>query len=157
MWVDADWLQQLATSGATTLVGAAATDVWQQARKGFARLLGRSDSGQEELAAKRLDALTAAVEQADVSERDMVRRLLLPAWQTELRDLLKEDPTTANTLRGLRDELQALLPTAQQQWVQHINASAPGAKAQGVMFGNIINHDPHLPSAADPSEERPTR
>src|SRR4051794_7481393 len=103
--MDADWLVQLATSGATTLIGAAATDIWKDARAGFARLFGRGDADREALAAKRLDALTATVEQADVSERDTIREQLLPVWQTRLTDLLEEDQGTADLLRGLRDEL----------------------------------------------------
>jgi hypothetical protein len=145
--MDADWLLQLATSGATTLVAAAATDMWQEARSGFARLFGRGDIKNEALAAGRLDALTTAVEKADVSERDAVRQRLLPAWQTRLTDLLEEDPGTANTLRRLQDELQAGLPVAQQLWVQSITASAAGATAQGVMFGNIINRPAPPPAS----------
>ncbi|TDB81056.1 hypothetical protein [Micromonospora sp. KC721] len=151
--MDTDWLVQLATSGATTLVGAAATDAWQQARLGFARLLGRGDAGRQELVTARLDRLASAVEQADAAERDLVRQQLLPAWQARLADLLEEDPAAAATLSGLRDELQSQLPAVQRQWVQHITASAAGATAQGVMFGNIINQP--APPAAD--RPRPRR
>jgi hypothetical protein len=128
--MDTDWLVQLAASGATTLIGAAATDIWKDARAGFARLFGRGDADREALAAKRLDALTAAVEQADASERETIRQQQLPVWQIRLTDLLEEDPGTADMLRGLRDELQARLPTPQQQWVQ--NNIAHG---QGIVFG----------------------
>jgi dsRNA-specific ribonuclease len=136
--MDAAWLVQLATSGATTLIGAAATDAWQQARAGFARLLGRGDADKQALAARRLDALTAAVSEA--AEPDKVREQMLPVWQTRLTDLLEEDPAAADLLRALRDELQERLPAPQQQWVQNVTASAPGAVAQGVVFGNIHNH-----------------
>lgn len=145
--MDVGWLAQLGTTGALVLVQAAATDVWQLARTGFARLLGRGDRAREAVAERRLDALAAEVEQALPAQRDEVRRRLLPAWQTRLADLVEEDPAAADALQVLRDELLTRLPTPQQQWVQNITASAVGATAQGVMFGNIINH-PNL--ATDP-------
>lgn len=151
--MDAGWLMQLAASGATTLIGAAATDAWQQARTGFARLFGRGDADREALSGRRLDALTAAVEQADASNRDRVREQLLLVWQTRLADLLEEDPDTVELLRGLRDELQERLPAPQQQWVQNITASAPQAVAQGAMFGNVYHYA--APPAADPATEQP--
>lgn len=138
--METDLLMQLATSGATTLIGAAATDVWQQAREGFARLFARGDEEKETLAVRRLDALAAAVEQAPASDPEDVRQKLLTQWQTRLIDLIEEQPDTAEALRSLRDDLQAKLPPAQQQWVQNVTATATGAVAQGVMFGNIINH-----------------
>ena len=78
--------------------------------------------------------------QASPAEHEAVRQRLLSIWQTRLIDLVEEDPTAAETLRSLRDELRSRLPVAQQQWVQTITSSASGATAQGVMFGNIINH-----------------
>ncbi|MFI7026937.1 hypothetical protein ACIBMZ_29915 [Micromonospora sp. NPDC049900] len=138
--MDLGWLAQLGTTGALVLVQAAATDVWQLARAGFTRLLGRGDRKGEAVAERRLDALAAEVEQAPPAERDEVRRRLLSAWQTRLVDLIEEDPSAAEALQVLRDELLARLPAPQQQWVQNITASAPHATAQGVTFGNIINH-----------------
>ena len=152
----AEWLLALAKSGATTLVGAAATDVWQQARAGFARLFGRGDAQREALAASRLDALAVAVEQAGGpgTELDAVRQRQQAVWETRLGDLLEEDPEVAQALRRLCAELLPQLPAAQQQWLQHITASAPGASAQGVMFGNLINH-PAPPSTASPAGPAP--
>ncbi|WP_433357930.1 hypothetical protein ACQPYV_12735 [Micromonospora saelicesensis] len=147
--MDLGWLAGLGASAAAVLVQAAATDVWQGARSGFARLLGRGDPRRETAAVWRLDALAAEVEQAPPAQRDQVRARLLPAWQTRLSDLVEEDPVTADGVRDLRDELVTRLPTAQQQWIQHITATASGATAQGVMFGSIVNHP--TPPEADPS------
>jgi hypothetical protein len=55
--------------------------------------LGRGDANREALAVGQLDALTAAVEQANVSEREAVRQRLLPAWPTRLTD--RHHPTGA--------------------------------------------------------------
>jgi hypothetical protein len=138
--MDADWLAQLAVSGATTLIGAAATDAWDQAREGFVRLLGRGDTDREAVAGRRLDQLTATVAQAEADERDAVREQQLPAWRTRLADLLEEDPRSAEPLRDLRDRLAKELPAPQQQWVQNITATAAGAVAMGAMFGNVNYH-----------------
>lgn len=135
-----DWLLSLASSGATTLVGAAATDAWQYAKAGFVRLFGRGDDEREAVARRRLDALAAEIEREPEEQRSERRQELLPAWQTRLGDLLEEDGDTAVPLRTLLEELQQRLPAAQLQWVQHITASGSGSVAQGVMFGNIVNH-----------------
>ncbi|MCW3819718.1 hypothetical protein ONA91_35305 [Micromonospora sp. DR5-3] len=146
------WLEQLGMTGAAALVQAAATEVWQLARSGFTRLFGGGDREREAVAERRLDALAAEVEQAPSSQRDQVRQRLLPAWQTRLADLIEEDPAAADALQALRNEVLARLPAPQQQWVQNITASASGATAQGVMFGNIINHpNPPAEEAGGPA------
>lgn len=134
-----DWAQ-LATEGATVLVSAVATDAWQYARDGFTRLLGRGRPDHEEAVGRQLEALATAVERAGDDRRPVVRQQLLPAWQVRVGDLLDQDETAGPALRDLVAELRRRLPPAQQQWVQHITASASGAVAQGVMFGDIVNH-----------------
>ncbi|MEO3927400.1 hypothetical protein ABGB07_26540 [Micromonosporaceae bacterium B7E4] len=79
-----------------------------------------------------------------------MRERLLVAWQARLVDLMEEDPTAAEAVRLLSGELQAKLPAARQQWIQNVTAAAPGATAQGVMFGNIVNH----PAPGEPPRER---
>ncbi|MEV4830584.1 hypothetical protein AB0K25_19965 [Micromonospora sp. NPDC049257] len=158
--MDFAWLTQLAATGGAALVQSAATDAWHSARLGFTRLLGRGDLKRETVARRRLDALAAEVERALPAHRDEVRCRLLPVWQTRLADLIEEDPAAGAAVRTLRDELLAALPTSQQQWVQqYVNATAAGATAQGVMFGNIINYSASSP--AEPSgpgaDEMPTR
>jgi hypothetical protein len=54
-------------------------------------------------------------------------------------------------------------PATPQSWVQHVTSSAPGAIAQGAVFGNVINHPssghprstPEPPSEAGPPSARP--
>jgi hypothetical protein len=115
--MDAEWLVQLATSGATTLVTAAATELWKDTRQGFLRMLGRGDPQREELAGQRLDALAEAVQQAPEPQRDAVRRQQAQMWQTRLADLLQEDPEMAQGLRELTKSLQQRQPAGSQQWV----------------------------------------
>jgi hypothetical protein len=139
-WTDMDWLAQLAISGATTLVGAAATDAWRHAREGFARLLGRGDRDREAVAEQRLQALAAKVEGAPLGERAELRERLVPAWQTRLADLLEEDPAAAELLSGLVDELQAALPEERQQWIQTI-ITRDHSTAYAALGGNVIHYD----------------
>lgn len=142
--MDLGWLAQLGATGAAALVQAAATEVWQLARSRFIRLFGRGDKEREAAAQRRLDALAAEVEQTPPAQRDQVRQRLLPVWQARLADLIEEDPAAAEALRSLLDELLALLPRPQYQWVQNVTATASGAgasaNAQGVMFANVMNH-----------------
>lgn len=146
--MDSGLVMQLVTSAATTLVGAVATDAWQAARAGFARLLGRGDQAAEASAARRLDELEGDVVAVDLEQRAQVRQQLVSDWRVRLRDLLQDHPELAEPLRELRDEVQVQLPPVQQQWVQNITASAPGATAQGAMFGSVINHA--APATAPP-------
>lgn len=115
--MDADWLMQLATSGATTRASAAATELWQDARAGFVRTLGRGNLECEELAGVRLDALVEAVQLVPEPQRDVVRRQQALVWQTRLADLLQEDPNVAQALRELTNDLQQRQPAVQRQWV----------------------------------------
>lgn len=134
----AEWITSLAAAGGATLVAAAATDAWQQARAGFTRLLGGGDRDREVAAGRRLDALAREVEQAPPEALQRLR----DDWRTRLADLIEDDPAAADALRPLVDQIRTMLPEARQQWVvrQTIAASAPGATAQGVVGGNIINH-----------------
>ncbi|MBB6550089.1 hypothetical protein [Nonomuraea rubra] len=131
---------ELAMTGAATVVAAMATDAWQSARTRAAALLGRGDEEQRELAETRLERAAAEVEAADPGDRDEVRRRIAAAWQVRLMDLVEAHPETEAELRRVIEELSGRLPAAQQSWVQHITAEGQGSVAQGVMFGNIINH-----------------
>jgi hypothetical protein len=69
---------------------------------------------------------------------------LVAEWGRKLQRLLGADPSLETELRRVLDEdLAPLLPTGEQARlmnIQNITASAPGATAQGAMFGNVINY-----------------
>jgi hypothetical protein len=138
----AEWITSLAATGGATLVAAAATDAWQHAKAGFARLFGRGDRAREVAAARRLDTLASEVEQVPPAQRAELLQRLRDDWRVRLADLIEDDPTIAEALRPLVEQIRALLPAPQQQWVvqQTVTASAQGATAQGVVGGSIINH-----------------
>jgi hypothetical protein len=140
-------LETLAAAGATALVGAMATDAWQAARAGFAKLFGRGDRRQQELADRRLDQAGAQVAQADHNNQDHVRGELLAAWQVRLQDLLDEHPDAVEELRTLTAQIKDQLPATQQAWVQHNLARGHGT-VYGVQAGDQHIHyhgTPDLP------------
>ncbi|GIJ66616.1 hypothetical protein Voc01_015330 [Virgisporangium ochraceum] len=116
--VAVEWLATLAATGAAALVGAAATDAWQSARAGFARLFGRGETGRQELAERRLDVVEAEIVEAAPDERDAVRQRHSAVWQTRLADLVEEHPELADELRALVADVTGQLPAGQRQWVQ---------------------------------------
>lgn len=99
-------LAALASSAATALVAAWATDAWAAARSRLVRLLGRGDDDQAaaaaaELAATQVD-LAAAEAAGDYARLGAVER----AWQDRLQRLLCEEPAAADELRLILSGLQ---------------------------------------------------
>ena len=145
-------LETLAAAGATALIGAIATDVWQAARSGFARLFGRGDQRRQELVDKRLAEAATQVTQADPSDQERARQELRAAWQVRLRDLLEEHPGAEEELRTLTEQVQAQLPAAQPAWVQH-NLAREHGTVYGVMGGNQYIYGTPGPTAPHPAAE----
>ena len=127
-----EWIATLAGTGASTLVTAAATDVWQTARAGFVRLFGRGDAARAQLAEARLDELAAARDDGEIGDQ-------LVVWRTRLADLLQEDPNNAEALRALIDELTPRLPTNAGVMVQ-TNVAAGTARQFNVQSGILHVH-----------------
>jgi hypothetical protein len=129
----------LLSTGATTLAAAAATDAWALARAGFTRLLGRGDATSEAVAASRLDALDAAVQQAPADLQPQVRREQQAAWLVRLSDLVEEHPELVDDLQAVVAEVSAELPAEQQIWVQH-NIARDHGQVFAAQGGNVIIH-----------------
>jgi len=87
--VDTSWLVELATSGANTLVGAAATTGWNTVRDGFVQLFAKDDAARRKVIEARLDAVPGG------DEREV------GTWTIRLTDLLQEQPQLADELRAL--------------------------------------------------------
>lgn len=107
-----EWVELLAASGGSALVGAAATDAWESTRAAVVRLFRRVGGKRQESVAIQLDEDATAIEEAEAGARDRIRQDLLPAWQTRLADLLIDYPDAADELRMLISNVQALLPSA---------------------------------------------
>ena len=146
-------MEALALAVATALVTAMTTDGWEKARSAVVKLWRRHRPDHVPAIEADIDATHAEV----VAGGTGADEELVADWKRKLRRLLDSDPALEAELRRvLDDELMPLLPAAEQarvQNIQQITASAAGAVAQGVMYGNIINHG--TPGAAGPGAAGP--
>jgi len=143
-------LLALAALAGDTLVAAATTDVWEAAKRRFARLLGRGDQEREESAKRRLDDTRRQLQDVPEAEREQAQTRLASAWQTRLIDLLEEHPDVAPDLQVLVDQIQAELPARVVSASGHgvaaggnVNISASGGGvAAGTIQGNVSPSNP---------------
>jgi hypothetical protein len=112
-----DWLTSIAVAGGSALVSAAATDAWESARSGMAHLFGRGGQRRRDAAERWADQTATAIEQAPESDLAATRERLALAWQQRLADLIEEYPEFGEDLRSWVQHMQALLPAAEQTWV----------------------------------------
>ena len=146
----------LAALAGNTVVTAAVTDAWESARKGFARLLGRGDPDEDQLAEERLEETHDQLAEAGGADLEQARAALAAQWVTRLADLLEEDPGAEADLRALVQEIQAQLPAGMVSAADHsvaagrdVNISAiGGGMAAGVIHGNVAPPDPTRPGPA---------
>ncbi len=146
-------LMALAPLAGQTVVTAAVTDAWEAARRGFARLLGRGDPKQTEVAERRLEETRGQLTGSQGTDLEQARAALAAQWATRLADLLDEDPAVEADLRGLVQQIQAALPagmvSAAHEAVaagRDVNISASGGGvAAGVIHGNVAPPGPPGP------------
>ncbi|MFI6928436.1 hypothetical protein ACIBIZ_51530 [Nonomuraea spiralis] len=136
-------LTALAASGGAALVEAMATDAWQGARNGMARLFGRQGPQRQVAVEAQLDGNVGLVEQD--SEPDEVRRQLLPVWRMELLRLLKEHPDAEAELRQLISHIRDTLPEHRQVQQNQYVITRDNARSFAVQGGDLIYHD-HAPA-----------
>jgi hypothetical protein len=141
-------LAALAMTGATALVGAMATDAWQVAREGIARLFRRRGADHQASIEAQLDRNADLVSKAPDAER--ARQSLIALWELELTGLMAQDPGAAAELTALITEVHSRLPAAGQQWVQ-ANAARDHGTVFAVQGGNLFVH-PAPPGRADEDE-----
>ena len=149
----AEALMALASLAGNTVVAAATTDVWEAARRKFARLLGRGDPQQEHLAEQRLEETRQQLTRAEGADLERARALQAERWAGRLADLLEEDPGAEADLRALVDEIRSVLPAGVVSAADHaiaagrdVNISASGGgMAVGVVHGNVAPPDPSGP------------
>ncbi len=147
----------LASLAGQTVVTAAVTDAWEAARRGFARLLGRGDPKQTEVAERRLEETRGQLTGPPGTDPEQARAALAAQWATRLADLLDEDPAVEADLRSLVQQIQAALPAAMVSAADHavaagrdVNISASGGGvAAGVIHGNVAPPGPPGPGPAN--------
>ena len=138
----AETLMALAALAGNTVVAAATTDAWEAARRGFARLLGRGDPKQEQLAEQRLEETRQQLTGAD---SEQARAALTERWAGRLADLLEEAPGVEADLRALVQEIQAALSALAVSAGDHSAAAgrdmnieaSGGGVAAGVIHGDV--------------------
>jgi hypothetical protein len=153
----AEGLVSLASLAGRTVVGAAATDAWETAKQGFARLLGRGDLSRTELAERRLDQTHKELAGVPAAELEMTQSQLTASWQTRLTDMLEEHPETAADLRALIEQVQAQLPARGVSAAGHglaagrdVNITAStGGVAAGTFAGDVTPGNPTIPGPAN--------
>ncbi|MFJ3639621.1 hypothetical protein ACIPRD_07705 [Streptomyces sp. NPDC090108] len=98
--MEADWIAALATSGATALVAAAATDTWQSTREAFGRVFHRA--GREDVVTGELDRVAAQLDAAG-DGREAARAALTGQWAARLREVLERHPEAAADIQAAID------------------------------------------------------
>ncbi|MFE5583515.1 hypothetical protein [Kitasatospora sp. NPDC056531] len=89
-------IAELATRGATALVGLMVTEAWARVKPRFAALFGRD---REEEVTQELDEI-----QREIAEAPETRDAQVPQWQRRLRLVLQNNPEAATRLRQILDE-----------------------------------------------------
>jgi len=143
-------LMALAALAGNTVVAAAATDAWEAARRGFARLLGHGDPDRAKMAERRLAETREQLASAQGKDLEQARDALAQRWAGRLADLLEEYPDAEAELRELVQQVQAALPGGMVSAADHavaagrdVNISATsGGVAAGVIHGNVAPPDP---------------
>ncbi|QMU69913.1 hypothetical protein [Streptacidiphilus sp. P02-A3a] len=135
-------------SGAATLAGLMATDLWTQFKERVGRLLSRGadpSAVHAELERSRVELLTARSEGDQEAADDVTAH-----WRRELRRLLQADPTAVAELEALIRDAQALQPEISAGIVVHntINGGTQQVVNQGVNFSGIVYHSGEVPGSA---------
>ncbi|XIE81566.1 hypothetical protein AB6O49_34270 [Streptomyces sp. SBR177] len=152
----AEELAALAGAGATALIGAMATDVWQGARSRAVRLFGRGGEAPGSAIEARLDEDAALVGGAQPGrEADEIRAELMPVWRRRLILLLEQHPEYEADLRELVDSVRGELPDGRQVWTQQNTARDHGTLF-AVQGGNLHYH-PAADGRVPPPEDRDDR
>jgi hypothetical protein len=129
--------ETLALTGATTVAAAMATDAWHTARAGTARLFRRGGQARRKAIEDQLEAGAMLVARAP--DADRARRGLVPLWQLELEQLLRDYPGTASDLQALVDQVRAALPETPMTRVQ-ANTARDNGRVFAAQGGNVIVH-----------------
>ncbi|MGC5530075.1 hypothetical protein [Streptomyces sp. SR-10] len=117
-----DELTLLAEAGATAVVAAMATDLWQGARAGVLGLFRRNAPDSAAPVGARLDEGAALVRTS--AAPDDVRRALAGIWARELHELLRRDPACRVPLARLTAEVDGAFASGRAAVVLEQNNTA---------------------------------
>jgi hypothetical protein len=98
-------MDPIVLAAGTALVGAMATDAWQQARNAVVAWWRRARGAEEaEAVGDDLDAVRPQIVAARQASDADTEQALVGAWRLRLQQALRDDPTLAAELRRLLDE-----------------------------------------------------
>ena len=131
----------------TAVIGAMATDTWQQARDAVTGVWRRVHPAQVDGVGTDLDALREDIVRARRDGDTDTERALEGAWRVRLQQLLRADPALAGELRRVLDQvLTPALPPTEQTRVQTIITGTAGGHARLNQAGrdvNVVGGDSH--------------
>jgi hypothetical protein len=144
----AEVLAALAAAGGTAVVQAMATDAWESARSGVARLLGRSeDPHRQEVIEAQLDDDVALLQRAGDADRELVRQELEPVWRRRLATHLDQHPEAVDELRELVEQIRDRLPGEHRTVVNNqLNVVRDRGTGNFVVGGDQHIHHYHGPT-----------
>lgn len=151
----------LAQFAGQTVASAAITDLWESARGRFARLIGCGDARKTAVADRWLTQTSLQLLAAEPTTVEQTQQAAAERWASRFSDLLDEDPSLADKLRALADEVAAQLPAGVMKATGYSIAAArdvnvtasDGGIAAGVIHGNVA--PPNAPNAPDPPNPTP--
>lgn len=131
-------LAALAASGATTLVGLMVSDAWTQTRGRVAGFFARDGGDRpadepervERWQAEQLQESQEQLAAAHASQDEATAADIEQEWKSRLRRLLRNDPTAADELRLLLDELRPHVPQVPQPSVANVHNTMRDVKVQ---------------------------
>lgn len=144
-------MDPIVMAAGTALVGAMATDAWQQSRAAVVRWW-RARPGASRREADEVEAELERVRGQIVAARERgdeaTEEALAGWWRLRFQQLLDADPQLGPVVQELLDELTAVLPDAEQDDVRKvvINARSYGNSQQNIAAGDInVNNNPREP------------
>ncbi|MGW6494375.1 hypothetical protein [Nonomuraea angiospora] len=134
-------MDPIVLAAATALVGAMATDAWQQTRTAVVAWWRKVRSEQAETVQAELEATQIQVLAARERVDPDTEQALAGIWRLRLQQILDEDPTIGPQLQRLLDEhlTPSLLSSEQSRIQQIINAHAHDQSRQF-----IAGRDQHI-------------
>ncbi|MFJ6136340.1 hypothetical protein [Kitasatospora sp. NPDC092286] len=114
--MEAEIVQQLVTSGATTVVGLMATEAWTQVRSRLATLLGRGRDVAEVSA--ELEVIRGEVVEADGDDEVLADHAA--ELRGRLRRMIRQNPEAAAELRSILDEFAPATRTGEGAAVHNV-------------------------------------
>lgn len=144
----------LAQFAGQTVASAAITDLWESVRGRFARLIGSGDARKSQVADRWLAQTRAQLVAAGPGAMEQARQTAAERWASRFSDLLDEDPSLADGLRALADDVAPRLPAGVMSATSHsvaagrdVNITASdGGTAAGVIHGNVGPPNPPNPT-----------